>query len=80
MITIKHTCGHTTGTTVDTKFGERGDVILARIGKTREQFVKEQVEFLESNACPTCYVPRYKRSALDNLAQTEVEQSTYDKI
>lgn len=54
MITVKHTCGHTQETNLDR---------LARMSveknlKTQEQadqFVKEQIDWLESYPCPRCY-------------------------
>ena len=50
MITVKHTCGHTQGTNLD-----RLAKGAPKLGKSEEQFLKEQVEWLEGHVCPGCY-------------------------
>jgi len=56
---VKHRCGHVQ---VIRSFdhpmysAER----IARLGKTKEQFVKEMIDWYESVDCPGCYVPRHE--------------------
>ncbi len=51
MITVTHTCGHTQATNLD-RIARGAPKML---GKSEEQFIREQVEFLEANLCPECY-------------------------
>jgi len=63
MITITHQCGHTQGTRVDERWDRlaekaaRGEARSPEVvlEKSRQQFIGEQVAWLESNLCPTCY-------------------------
>lgn len=63
MITIAHTCGHTTAMHADERWdrlvemnsrGERKNP-ETMLGKTRQEFLDGQVAWLESNLCPSCY-------------------------
>jgi 3-methyladenine DNA glycosylase AlkD len=59
MIIITHTCGHTQ----ETKLDRYGDMIH-KLGKDKEQFIKEQVEWLSGNLCPECYQTAKDRNPL----------------
>ncbi len=63
MLTITHTCGHTTGTHADERWdrlvemhsrGERKNP-EAMLKKTRQEFLDGHVAWLESNLCSSCY-------------------------
>jgi hypothetical protein len=60
MIVVKHMCGHTQDTNLD-----RLAKVAYKLGKTAQQFIEEQVTWLELNLCPDCYrkardLPCYK--------------------
>jgi hypothetical protein len=58
---VKHRCGHVQ---VITSFDHPRykPELFAKLGKTKEQWVKEMIEWYESVPCPGCYVPRLQTS------------------
>jgi len=57
-IEVKHRCGHVQ---VITSFDHPRykPELIAKLGKTKEQWVKEMIEWYASVDCPGCYVPRW---------------------
>lgn len=53
MITVTHTCGHTQATFMDERHSEKD--IIFYLGKSKQQFLEEQVAWLSGNHCPECY-------------------------
>jgi hypothetical protein len=57
-VEVMHSCGHVevVRSFDDPMYSEER---IAKLGKTKEQFVKEQIEWYASVPCPGCYVPRH---------------------
>jgi len=60
MITVVHICGHSQGLHSLERIAEKSVTVL---GKSKEQFIQAQLNFLESNLCPSCYTAEKEKNS-----------------